>query len=162
MSINEIEKIKESAIQFTKMNQIIFSRWVLIMYNFEKALYDNPEQDLNSLWWDLHSKFLHLNKPSNRNKPDWTTKIHIATSPCYYHNYLLGEVFSSQLNNFLHKNIMNSNNIWENVLINNPEIGKYLIEKLFRFGSSLHWKDVIKISTNEDLNTKYFIQQYVE
>lgn len=161
LSESEIESIREASIQFTKMNQIIFSRWVLIMYNFEKELYDNPEQDLNSLWWDLHKRYLQLNKPENRNKPDWTTKIHIATSPCYYHNYLLGEIFSSQLNEYLHKNILNSNNIWEKVLINNSDIGRYLIDNLFRFGSSLHWKDVIKISTKEDLNTKYFVQQYV-
>lgn len=161
LSENEIENIKNSAIEFSKMNQIIFARWVFVMYWFEKSLYQNPEQDLNTLWWDLHKKFLLINKPEGRNKPDWTTKIHIATSPCYYHNYLLGEIFSSQLNHYLHENILHSDNIWNNVLINNVEVGKYLIDNLFRFGSSLHWKDVIKISTKEDLNIKYFVQQYI-
>lgn len=159
---NEIEKLRESAIKFMKINQSIFMRWVFVMYEFEKSLYDNPEQNLNSLWWDLHQKYLLLNKPDERNKPDWATKIHIATSPCYYHNYLLGEIFSSQLNNTLHKKILNSNNIWENVLINNSEIGKYLIDNLFRFGASLHWKEIVRIATNQDLNTEYFISDYFD
>ena len=158
---NEIEEIKDSAIEYTKMNQIIFARWVFVMYRFEKALYENPEQDLNSLWWDLHKKYLLINKPEGRNKPDWTTKIHIATSPVYYHNYLLGEVFSSQLNNYLHKHILKSSDLWNDVLINRKEIGEYLINNLFKFGSSLHWKEVIKISTGEELNTEHYLKQYL-
>lgn len=163
LKINDekIETIKEQAIQFTKMNQIIFARWVMVMFRFEKALYEDPEQDLNTLWWDLHQKYLLINKPENRNKPDWTTKIHIATSPCYYHNYLLGEIFSAQLNNYLHQNILNSSDLWNNVLINKQEIGQYLINNLFRFGSSLHWKDVVKKSTGEELNTKYYKTIYL-
>lgn len=157
---NQIENIGESSIRFTKINQSIFMRWVFVMYEFEKALYDNPDQNLNSLWWELHQKFLHLTIPKERNKPDWATKIHIATSPCYYHNYLLGEVFSSQLNNTLHQKILKSTDIWNNVIINNPEIGKYLIENLFRFGASLHWKEIVRITTGEDLNIKYFVSSY--
>ncbi len=158
---DEIDEIKNAAIQFTKMNQIIFARWVFVMYRFEKALYENPEQDLNSLWWELHNNYLSVNKPEKRNKPDWATKIHIATSPVYYHNYLLGEVFSSQLNNYIHKNILGTNDLWNDVLINKKEIGEYLIQNLFRYGSSLHWKDVIKIATGEELNTKYYLMQYL-
>lgn len=158
---NGIYEIKESAIQFTKMNQIIFARWVFVMYRFEKALYENPDQDLNSLWWELHKKYLLVNKPEKRNKPDWTTKIHIATSPVYYHNYLLGEIFSSQLNNYIHKNILNSKDLWNDVLINKKEIGEYLIHNLFKYGSSLQWKDVIKIATGEELKTEYYLKQYL-
>ena len=29
--------------------------------------------------------------------PDWAAKIHIATNPVYYHNYMLGEMMASQL-----------------------------------------------------------------
>jgi Zn-dependent M32 family carboxypeptidase len=56
---------------------------------------------------------------------------------------------------------LKSNNIWEDVLINNPEIGNYLIENLFKYGSSLHWKEVIKIATGEALNPKYYNNQYL-
>jgi len=31
--------------------QLIFTRWAMVMYDFEKRLYTDPRQDLNSLWW---------------------------------------------------------------------------------------------------------------
>ena len=37
--------------------------------------------------------------------PDWATKIHIALYPCYYHNYLLGELLASQLHYYIAANI---------------------------------------------------------
>ena len=39
--------------------------------------------------------------PTAATRPDWAAKIHIATAPCYYHNYLLGELLASQLYNKL-------------------------------------------------------------
>lgn len=158
---DELNGVKQPAIFYTKINQIIFARWVFVMYHFEKELYENPDSDLNSLWWDLHKQYLLLNKPENQNKPDWATKIHIATSPVYYHNYLLGEVFSSQLIYKLHNEILNNENLWEDVLINRPEIGEYLIENLFKYGASMHWKEVIRKSSGEDLNAKYYLNQYL-
>lgn len=67
------------------------------MYRFEQQMYQNPDQDLNALWRDLVEKYQMIKRPANRNEPDRATKIHIATSPCYYHNYLLGELLASQL-----------------------------------------------------------------
>ena len=35
----------------------MFARWALVMLHFEKALYANPEQDLNKLWWDIVERY---------------------------------------------------------------------------------------------------------
>ena len=43
-----------------------------------------------------------LKKPEGRNMPDWATKIHVALYPCYYHNYLLGELLASQFIRLYH------------------------------------------------------------
>ena len=71
-------------------------------------MYDNPDQDLNKLWWDLVEKYQLLKRPEGRNEPDWATKIHIATYPCYYHNYLLGEFLAQQLHYYIVANIIKS------------------------------------------------------
>ena len=32
---------------------VVFARWVLVMTNFERALYANPDADLDRTWWEL-------------------------------------------------------------------------------------------------------------
>ena len=83
------------------------------MYRFEKSMYENPDQDLNQLWWDMVEKYQMLAKPEGRNMPDWATKIHVALYPCYYHNYLLGELLASQLYPLLSTNVSKTNPLSE-------------------------------------------------
>ena len=89
-------------------HMLLFSRWVLVMSHFEKSLYANPNQDLNSLWWDIAEKFQFLHRPEKRNKPDWATKIHIALNPVYYHNYILGEMTASQIQHYIENQLGHS------------------------------------------------------
>jgi hypothetical protein len=76
---------------------LVFTRWVLVMNAFERALYADPESDLDTIWWELVSRHQGITPPDGRRAPDWAAKIHIAVAPVYYHNYLLGEMMASQL-----------------------------------------------------------------
>ena len=83
-------EIYQSSHVSSQLRQLVFSRWAQVMFRFEKALYQNPEQDLNNLRWSLVERYQLLHRPANREQAaDWATKVHIATAPCYYHNYLL-------------------------------------------------------------------------
>ena len=75
------------------------------MFRFETALYDNPDQDLNRLWWDLVEKYQEVRRPEGRNEPDYAAKIHIVTAPAYYHNYMMGELFASQLHHAIAREV---------------------------------------------------------
>ena len=55
----ETEEIEQHGIMHVKRQALIFSRWVQVMLRFEKSMYENPEQDLNSLWWNLVEKYQH-------------------------------------------------------------------------------------------------------
>ena len=33
-----------------RLGMLIFVRWVLVVVNFERAMYQNPDRDLNTLW----------------------------------------------------------------------------------------------------------------
>ncbi len=88
----EAVKIADDSFSELRLRMLVFSRWAQVMYRFEKSMYENPDQDLNQLWWDTVEKYQFLKKPEGRNMPDWATKIHVALYPCYYHNYLLGEL----------------------------------------------------------------------
>ena len=50
----KIERVSEKYLRF---QQVLFARWAMVMYTFEKQLYANPDQDLNTLWWDLVEKY---------------------------------------------------------------------------------------------------------
>ena len=36
---------------------LVFARWVLVMTTFERALYADPDGDLDTLWWDLVERY---------------------------------------------------------------------------------------------------------
>ena len=161
--IDSTEKVKIAldTYRVLRLEQLTFSRWAQVMYRFEKSLYENPDQDLNSLWWDLVEKYQLIKRPAGRNEPDWASKIHIATSPCYYHNYLLGELLASQLNHYITANIVKSDDFRYQSFFGNKEAGNYLTEKVFFPGSSLYWNDMIEKATGEKLTARYYADQFV-
>ena len=107
---------------------MVFSRWAQVMFRFEKSMYENPDQDLNRRWWELAEKYQLLKMPAGRNEPDWAAKIHIALYPCYYHNYLLGELLASQLLYHIAGQVLKSADVEDQSFAGRPEVGRYLID----------------------------------
>ncbi|MBI5404076.1 MAG: M2 family metallopeptidase [Ignavibacteriae bacterium] len=162
ISDEESKKVAEDGFKSLRLQQLVFSRWSQVMYRFEKSMYANPDQDLNKLWWDLVEKYQLLKKPEGRNEPDWATKIHIASFPCYYHNYLMGELLASQLYFYITKNVMKSEDYKNFNFTGKPEVGKYFTEKVFNPGLKYFWNDMIEKATGEKLTAKYYAQQFVK
>jgi peptidyl-dipeptidase A len=140
-----------------RLQMLVFSRWAQVMYRFEKSMYENPDQNLNELWWNIVEKYQMLSKPEGRDMPDWATKIHVALYPCYYHNYLLGELLASQLYYYLNNNITKGQ-----TLVGDKAAGAYLKEKIFMPGARYFWNDMIEKATGEKLTAKYYAKQFVE
>src|SRR5262249_9130878 len=84
---------------------LIFSRWCQVMLRFEKGMYEDPGQDLNKLWWDLVEKYQKVKRPGGRNAPDYASKIHVVSAPVYYHNYMMGELFASQVHHAIARDV---------------------------------------------------------
>jgi peptidyl-dipeptidase A len=162
ISDKEKEKISETAFKILTLEQLVFSRWSQVMYRFEKSMYENPDQDLNGLWWTLVEKYQMIKKPEGRNEPDWATKTHIATSPCYYHNYHLGELLASQLYHYIGKDVLNLPEGKTSSWYNEKSVGEYLIDKVFAPGAKYHWNDMIEKATGEKLTPKYYAGQFVK
>jgi peptidyl-dipeptidase A len=152
----ESEKIAGESYKALRLRMLVFSRWNQVMYRFEKAMYENPGQDLNKLWWDLVEKYQMVKKPEGRNMPDWATKIHIALYPCYYHNYLLGEILASQLYYYIINNVTKNPSF-----AGDKAVGEFLRSKVFIPGARYHWNDMIEKATGEKLTAKYFAKQFV-
>ena len=129
--------------------QLIFCRWTLVMTYFEKALYENPEQDLNKLWSEMTSRFQLLDPLAGRDRADWASKPHFVIAPVYYHNYMLGELFGAQLRDSLEKEAAGDP----------KRFGELLKTKVFAPGASLPWPEFVEQSTGEPLTSRAFVEE---
>ncbi|MDQ1431201.1 MAG: hypothetical protein QOF40_1803, partial [Actinomycetota bacterium] len=130
---------------------LVFARWVLVMTNFERSLYADPDADLDTLWWDLVERFQQVTRPDGRHAPDWAAKIHLAAAPVYYQNYLYGELFASQLDATLGART--------NGLVDRREAGALLVRDVFAPGASLRWDDLVMRATGEPLSADHLARQ---
>lgn len=147
--------LMQKAEESLRRRQLIFSRWVLTMTHFECALYRNPFQDLNALWWELVGKYQKIRSPGERKgKNDWAAKYHIGLAPAYYFSYLLGEMFASSIENVLIKKTGSKR-------IDTEEAGHFLQQKIFNPGNSMPWSDLIKHVTGDFLQPGPWIKQFV-
>jgi len=128
------------------LSKLVFVRFCLVMVQFEKAAYEDPERDLDSLWWELAERYQGQAPPAGRHRPDWASKVHIATAPVYYHNYLLGECFASQLRKATSGLAGGSYG---------PQVARFLVGRVFAPGRSIRWDRLIERATGEPLNVAH-------
>src|SRR5439155_1802189 len=95
VKVDNPKDFDETGAKMLRYQLLIFSRWCQVMLRFEKGMYEDPDQDLNKLWWDLVEKYKEVKRPAGRNAPDYASKIHIVSTPVYYHNYQMGQLFAS-------------------------------------------------------------------
>ncbi|MDO5552721.1 MAG: M2 family metallopeptidase [Planctomycetia bacterium] len=145
------KKAKEIAPALAKQRlreQLIFCRWTLVMFRFERALYENPEADLNTLWWDTVEKIQLMPRPEDRHLADWASKPHFVIAPVYYHNYMLGELFGAQLRATLRDQAGTE-----------QEFGRLLREKVFFPGDSLPWQEFVREATGKEFSAEAFAEE---
>ena len=160
LSDETAEKISMPLRNAIRNKQLIFARWVQVMFHFEREMYRNPGQDLSALWWDLKERFQMVRRPEGRNKPDYASKIHIISSPVYYHNYMLGELIASQFDHYLSAAVLTPEN--GRGIYGNRAVGEYFREKVYRPGNIVPWDEHVEIATGESLTARYFVDQFVK
>ena len=137
---------------------LIFSRWCQVVFRFEMALYDNPEQDLNRLWWNLVEKYQDLKRPEGRNEPDYASKIHIVSNPVYYHNYMLGQLFASQVHHAIARDVLHGVDPAAAVYVGNKSVGQFMRHRVFEPGCTLDWNQLTRHATGAELSAKAFVE----
>jgi peptidyl-dipeptidase A len=155
----EIQEVSEKYLRF---QQVLFARWALVMYNFEKQLYADPDQDLNNLWWDLVEKYQLIKRPPGPVDAGWASKLHFTSAPCYYHNYMLGELLASQLHHHIVHKVLKLKSDRDVSYVGEKKLGNYLRKKVLGPGALYHWNEMIERATGEPLTPKYFVEQFVE
>jgi peptidyl-dipeptidase A len=160
VTVDDGAKFDAAAAKVLRNELLIFSRWCQVMLRFEKGMYENPDQDLNKLWWDLVEKYQMLKRPAGRNAPDYGSKIHICSAPVYYHNYMMGQLFASQVHHAICKEVYNSADPSTVLYIGDRRVGEFMKKKVFEPGRTLNWNDLTKFATGEGLSAKAFAQDF--
>ncbi len=160
MTVPNPQQFDEAAAKAQRNQLLIFSRWCQVMLRFEKAMYENPDQDLNKLWWDLVEKYQLMRRAEGRNEPDYASKIHIVSAPVYYHNYMMGQLFASQLHHTIARQVLGGANPRRALYNDRPEVGAFLKEKVFAPGRLYDWNRLTELATGERLNPKAFADDF--
>jgi len=162
LSAEERSGIEEVSRKYLQFQQVLFARWAMVMYSFEKQLYADPDQDLNNLWWELVEKYQLIKRPPGLVDAGWASKLHFTTAPCYYHNYMLGELLASQLHHHIVHDVFRLTSDQDASYVGDDRLGRYLREKVFGPGALCPWNEMIERATGEPLTAKYFARQFVQ
>jgi peptidyl-dipeptidase A len=156
--LEKIAKVPREELEVEKLaarrraDGLVFTRWALVVFNFERELYADPDrEDLNALWWDLVERLQLVSRPPGRDEPDWAAKIHIAVAPVYYHNYVLGHLISAQLKHHLETHVTRG------PFYENEVAGRYLVEAFFGPGARENWQDTVFRATGQPLRAEHFV-----
>jgi peptidyl-dipeptidase A len=160
LPVGDPKAFEEAAARSLRYRLLIFSRWCQVMLRFEKGMYEDPEQDLGKLWWDLVEKYQMLKRPAGRSAPDYASKIHIVVAPVYYHNYMMGELFASQLHHAIAREVYDGADPNKVIYAGNKEVGAFMKKKVFGPGRSLSWDELTKHATGAPLNAKAFAADF--
>ena len=160
VDIDDVAAYDKAARAMRRDELLIFSRWCQVMLRFEAAMYGNPDQDLNRLWWDLVERYQGVHRPDDRKAPDFAAKIHIVSAPCYYHNYMMGELFACQLHAAIARDLFPGDAPAAAIYTKSPAVGRFMIERVFSQGKRLPWNELTRHATGEPLNAKAFAAEF--
>ncbi|MBI3408262.1 MAG: M2 family metallopeptidase [Planctomycetes bacterium] len=160
VTVDDAAKFDGSARKMSRNQLLVFSRWCQVMLRFEKAMYENPEADLNKLWWDQVEKYQLLRRPPGRNAPDYGSKIHIVSAPVYYHNYMMGELFAAQLHHAIAREVYKDAQPASVVYVGNKDVGRFMREKVFEPGRTLPWNELTRFATGSGLSAEAFAKDF--
>ncbi|MBR1619904.1 hypothetical protein IJ674_08430 [bacterium] len=119
----------------------------LLIIDFERELYKNPNQNPAKLWADLRLKYRNQNHAPNN---EWATIPHYLSHPGYYQNYFRASLMKTQIYNHLQGVLGN--------ITENTQTAKYLKDNIFSKGASVEEYDLIKQLTGKEFSANDYIQ----
>ena len=125
----------------------------LCYINFEKEMYNNPDQDLPKLWFKLNEKYNNINPPDKFNN-EWATIPHFLSHPAYLQNYIRAEIMAAQI----YKAVTDK----FGPMTTNPKTRDFLRAKMFRHGGALSEDDIMKKLTGSITKPNAFCEQIQE
>jgi peptidyl-dipeptidase A len=160
VKVEDPRAYNQAGAKMRRAQLLIFSRWCQVMLRFEMALYGNPGEDLNKLWWDLVEKYQLVHRPEGRDEPDYASKIHVVSAPAYYHNYMLGQLFACQVHRTICRQVLRTDEVASAIYPGNRRVGEFMKRRVFAPGRSLAWNELTRHATGETLRAEAFAAEF--
>jgi len=138
---------------------LVQTRWEMVMVGMERAIYRDPEQDLRTLWWDLVERYQWVKRPEGRHAPDWAAKIHFSVAPVYYHNYQLGEMLASQLQDHILRQVLGGGPDAEERYVRTPDVAGFLVPQFYAPGRRWNWRELTRRASGRTLESRPFVNE---
>lgn len=142
ISQDELSRVKESL----KEDEANFISKSLLIIDFERNFYANPEQNPAKLWADLRLKYRNQDHAQNN---EWATIPHYLSHPAYYQNYLRAALMKAQIYSHLTKTL--------GYITENANTSKYLKDNIFTKGATIEEYDLIRQLTGQDFSAEAYI-----
>ena len=144
----------------TEADELTYPLHIMIRYDIEQALLDGSldVKDLPSAWNNAYKKYLGVDVPNN--KLGVLQDIHWAGGSFgYFPTYALGSAYSAQFYHAMKKDLDVNQEFKNETLVN---VNKWLEEKVHKFGDSKTPTEILKDSTGEEFNPKYYVEYLKE
>jgi peptidyl-dipeptidase A len=78
----------------------------------------------------------------------------------YYHNYMLGELFASQIDHAIQTSVF-AGDSEPRSMVGEKRVGEFLRERIFAAGKRYPWEELVRHATGEALDPRHFAAQFV-
>lgn len=113
---------------------------------FEFAAYENPDQNLPTLYNRIYSEWLGVDM---HGASTWAFDPFYSSGPFYLQSYVLSEMVATQVHHALEQRFGKT---W------GPEAGAYLSDNFYTRGGRVPLDDIMREGTGEPLTAKYLIE----
>ncbi|MCI1273312.1 MAG: M2 family metallopeptidase [Clostridiaceae bacterium] len=149
--LNLPTKLSKKLETYRLKTSIKFVNYYEVLINFEKMMYENPDQDLSKLWFELSHKY-ELRPMPKKIVNEWANIPHLLVCPGYLQNYFRAEIMQDQMYNAASKKL--------GKLTENSKTRKFFEKNLFKYGKSLPEDELLEKFTGSKLNVEALCKSY--
>jgi peptidyl-dipeptidase A len=117
---------------------------------FEYQAYQGTDQELLSLYRDIHSRVLGVPYDS---APGWADGPYWTSHPVYHQNYAIGQAIASQILAAIRREFGR--------YVDEPKVGAWLVEHFYGPGATVPWTDRLQRATRSTLKADDLISDLV-